>query len=283
MLTHGFRYKDNFHEEDKGLDCTETEGTIMDNNSIVGRNCLTFMRNTGNGDIRYKFYNKFVQSVESPSVRRAVGNHFANWCNNPETELREAIPKSLDTGLLRLEITFYRYDTSSGLSREYREEQMEYLASLVPPELLFHNPISSQWKLLLEKVHYNLMLVDLTNKLALTCLYLNRETGKTNGFYQQKDISENTLSNIAKLYTFDLPIVVLLVETVGNSLEVQQDTYTKVLDAGLADRKHKLSNFDTYCTSGDSFFKQCYAAEMDKQPVEMGLVSTPKCTLVQKT
>ena len=43
----------------------------------------------------------------SPSVRGRVGNHYSHWTNNPEQILKESINKSLDTGLLRLEITYY--------------------------------------------------------------------------------------------------------------------------------------------------------------------------------
>ena len=37
---------------------------ILDNDFKICRNCLTFIKHTNNGDIRYKFYNKFVQSLE---------------------------------------------------------------------------------------------------------------------------------------------------------------------------------------------------------------------------
>ena len=80
---------------------------IMDNDKLVGKNCLTFIHNTEHGKVRYKFYNKFVQSIESPSVRGKIGSHIADWLYNPDEQLRNSINDSLDTGLLRLEITFY--------------------------------------------------------------------------------------------------------------------------------------------------------------------------------
>jgi hypothetical protein len=89
------QYTQKEHEEDE--ECI----TILDNNKLVGRNCLTFIETTTNGTVRYKFYNKFIQSMESPGVRSVIGNHFMDWCNNPEKELKEAINKSLETGLLR--------------------------------------------------------------------------------------------------------------------------------------------------------------------------------------
>jgi hypothetical protein len=233
--------------------------------------------------------------MESPSVRGSVGNHFADWCNNPEPELKEAIKKSLDTGLLRLEITFYRYNVDGILTQDYIEEQMDYLETIIPPTLLFYNPISTQWKLLLNKVKFNLVIVDVVKKLSFVCLYLNKETGKTNGFYI-KDTTNNILSNISKLYTFDLPIIILLVSIPSspstkanktikkdikediikeeNNIEIQQDTYLKVLDK--EERK-------TYCNNGEEYFKQHYITETEQQPSQMGLIHTDKCKLEIQT
>jgi hypothetical protein len=112
-------------------DDKEESITILDNNKLVGRNCLTFIETT-NGSVRYKFYNKFVQSMESPGV----GNHFMDQCNNPEKELKEAIRKSLESGLLRLEITFYRLNTTELLTEKFIKEHMDFLTKCIPPELL---------------------------------------------------------------------------------------------------------------------------------------------------
>lgn len=51
--------------------------------------------------------------MESQSVRSVVGKHTGNLCNNPESELRDDIYKSLDTGILRLEFIIYRYNVQN--------------------------------------------------------------------------------------------------------------------------------------------------------------------------
>jgi hypothetical protein len=219
-------------------DDKEEQPTIMANNKYVGRNCLSFLKSSNNGTIRYKFYNKFVQSMESPGVRNCVGNHYADWCDNPEKELKKAIEASLETGILRLEITFYRLGTRALLTKSFVEEHLNYLANLIPPELLFHNPIATQWDLLLQNVHYNTCLIDLQKKLAFLTLYLNKETGKTNGFFV-KDVTSNKLSNILKLYTFNTPIVVVLLERdKDDAIRIQQDTYIKTLDTSIAKQQY---------------------------------------------
>ena len=68
--------------------------TILDNDYKISKNCLTFIKHTNNGDIRYKFYNKFIQSLESPSVRDLVGSHIGDYISNPNINLKNAIEKA---------------------------------------------------------------------------------------------------------------------------------------------------------------------------------------------
>jgi hypothetical protein len=99
LLANGFRFQEGDHAWDTCLSCEDANATILANNNKVSRNCLSFISDDRDGgSVRYKFYNKFVQFMESPSVRGKVGNHFADWCNNPDKKLREAIPKCLDSG-----------------------------------------------------------------------------------------------------------------------------------------------------------------------------------------
>ena len=90
--------------------------TKLDNDYKISRNCLTFIKHTNIGDIRYKFYNKFVQSLESPSVKDLVGSHIGVYISNPNHKLKKAIMLAKDTGILRLEITFYRHNTNEKLT-----------------------------------------------------------------------------------------------------------------------------------------------------------------------
>jgi hypothetical protein len=267
----------------QGLDGRDRNGMVLDNDKLVGRNCLTFVKTTDNGPVRYKFYNKFVQSMESPGVRTCVGNHFVDWCNNPEPELKKAIDAGLGRGVLRLEITFYRLGANRLLSKGFIEEQMDYLATCLPPELLFYNPIATQWKLLLNHVHYNTCLVDLETKLAFISLYLNKETGKTNGFYI-KDITTNKLSNILKLYTFNVPLFLVLVSREGVSsaartgqIRIQQDVFVKILEHSTSTKAR--TSLTTYATSGIKVFKKHVAKPEDRQPPTMGLEDNSKCML----
>ena len=70
------------------------------------RNCLTFMKHTKKGDIRFKFYNESKQNLESPSVRDLVGSHIGDYISNPKNNLKNAIVRAKETSLLGSEINF---------------------------------------------------------------------------------------------------------------------------------------------------------------------------------
>ena len=112
--------------------------TILDIGLKISRNCLTFFKHNNNGVIRYKFYKKFVQSLESPSVRDLVGSHLGDYISNPNDKLKEAITLAQDTGILRLEITFYRHSTNEEITKNFIHAHMNYLKELLPSELIYH-------------------------------------------------------------------------------------------------------------------------------------------------
>ena len=107
--------------------------TILDNDFKISKNCLTFIKHTNNGDIRYKFYNKFVQSLESPPVRDLVGSQLGHHISNPNDELKKANLLAKDTGILRLPITFYRHATEEKSTKEFILNHMNYLKEFYLP------------------------------------------------------------------------------------------------------------------------------------------------------
>ena len=70
------------------------------------------------------FYNNFVQSLEPPSVRDLVGSHIGDYISNPNDKLKKAIMLAKDTGLLRLEVTFYRHSKREKLTKIFIQIHM---------------------------------------------------------------------------------------------------------------------------------------------------------------
>ena len=203
--------------------------TILDNDFKISKNCLTFIKHTNNGDIRYKFYNKFVQSLESPSVKDLVGSHIGDYISNPNDNLKKAIMLAKDTGLLRLEITFYRHNTNEKLSKEFILNHMNYLKELLPSELIYHNPINNQFNLVCNNIVHNICIYNSQFNTALISLFQNSLTGKSNGFFL-KNVNTTNLSNALRYYTSNKPIIVLLtkIDFENNEISIQQDSYLRI-------------------------------------------------------
>ena len=171
--------------------------TILDNDYKISRKCLTFIKHTNNGDVRYKFYNIFVQSLESPSVKDLVGSHIGEYISNPNENLKNAIIKAKDTGLLRLEITFYRHTNNQPLTKDFIYTHMNYLRELLPNELMYHNPINNQFNLVCNNIVHNICIYNTNYDTALICLFHNSLTGKANGFFL-KGVNTTNLSNVLR-------------------------------------------------------------------------------------
>ena len=216
--------------------------TILDNDFKISKNCLTFIKHTNNGDIRYKFYNKFVQSLESPSVRELVGSHIGDYISNPNDNLKKAILKAKDTGILRLEITFYRHNTREILTKDFILDNMNYLKKLLPPELIYHNSINNQFNLVCNNIIHNICIYNSKFNTALISLFQNSLTGKANGFFL-KNVTTTNLSNALRYYTSNKPIVVLLtkIDFENNEVSIQQDSYLRI-----------DQNLKTYISNGNT-------------------------------
>ena len=240
---------------------------IIDNSQHVSNNCLTFISKSANGTIRYKFYNKFVQSMESPSVRNKIGSHVNDWVNNPEPILKKAIENSLETGLLRLEFTMYLYKNQQDvLDRKIIYDNMRYLENLMPTNLIYYNPIEKQFNLLCECILYNLCIVDIDKDLAFISLYHNKLTGKVNGFFVE-NINATKLSNALRWYCSNKPIIVLLmqIDNTNKEINVQQDTYLRINTAN--------EPLYTYIHKGSEKLKAIQVKEDFNKPSSVGLVA----------
>ena len=216
--------------------------TILDNDFKISKNCLTFIKHTNNGDIRYKFYNKFVQSLESPSVRELVGSHIGDYISNPNDNLKKAILKAKDTGILRLEITFYRHNTREILTKDFILDNMNYLKKLLPSELIYHNSINNQFNLVCNNIIHNICIYNSKFNTALISLFHNSLTGKANGFFL-KNVNTTNLSNALRYFTSNKPIIVLLtkIDFENNEVSIQQDSYLRI-----------DQNLKTYISNGNT-------------------------------
>lgn len=107
-------------------------------------------------------------------------------------------------------------------------------------------------KLIQSVIMYNLIILHLDNNHDLFSYSINKCTKKINGFYI-KDISANKISNLLKLYWFNVPIVVLSIKRSFNNILIQQHILEKELIKAV-DKPYILEELITYLTTGIKYF-----------------------------
>lgn len=86
----------------------ENSNVIVNNDTTVGIDCLTWL--TSNA--RVKIYNKFICQITSPGVNRTIGNHIVDFLHCPDARLKKTFASALakEHGITRLEATIYNYN-----------------------------------------------------------------------------------------------------------------------------------------------------------------------------
>ncbi|CAC5360433.1 unnamed protein product [Mytilus coruscus] len=206
MLTnHGFSIEGStFNKEGD-----DKEGTILENTNSVGNNCLTYMTTYKGHSVRSKDYNKFVQSLESASIRGTFGTLIWDGCNNPGSRLRKTIPCGLEHGLTRIEATFYgRMPTIDDVHYILFKWSVEYLT----PKLCYSTQVELQWKALAEQINSTSLFYCEATREVLAAHWVNEYTGKVGGVYKKvdkKEELEQTLLWVASELTFAKPVHIL--------------------------------------------------------------------------
>ena len=122
----------------------EANRVIINNDSSVGRNCLTFMETIDVFTTRQKIYNKMVQMLECKSVRSNLGCHWKDWACQKDTRLSEARDNTKDRGLTRAEVTFYA--DSAIPCEDFVDRVLQDIVKYVPKTLVYSTPYAATWK-----------------------------------------------------------------------------------------------------------------------------------------
>ena len=137
--------------------------------------------------IRVKIYNKFIQSLESPAVRKSWGSHLLHWINNDNKQLNEATIKSLNYGYSRCEMTFY---TDTIPDKNLINRNFEFVYNIIRQtsnDAIFYNTINNQFTAIMEKVNENLFIYDKTKKELLQIRWFNSLSYKMNAILFKKN------------------------------------------------------------------------------------------------
>ena len=160
-------------------DFGEAERIIVDNDRLVGRNCLTFMESVGDFRTRQKIYNKMVQMLECKSVRSTIGCHWKDWVCQSGTRLAVARDKAKERGLTRAEVTFYV--DGSIPSDGFIDTVLRKIVQYVPTSLVYSTSYSSTWKAYCDHLKHSLVCIDRSEDIGVIVYSYNEITRNISG------------------------------------------------------------------------------------------------------
>ncbi len=203
--------------------------TIVDNDCMVGRNCLTFMEEIDGVVVRQKIYNKMIQSLECQSVRSSVGAHWKDWVCQTESRLASARDKACERGLTRAKATFY---VSEGdiPDDEFIEGVLNCIVEYVPIKLVYSTPFKATWDAYCSSMQHSLVCIDRKENLGLIVNTYNELTSNISGHLHEK-WSEKEKWCLEKLtLNGNLPLDIIEISVLNRSVSSAINTKkTKIL------------------------------------------------------
>ena len=133
---------------------------ILHNDYIFSEACLTFMKHTNNGNVRFNFCKKFGQRLESPSDRDLVRSKLCKYISNSNKIMKKSPVKAKNTGLLKLQLTFHRYNTNQPKSKDFNLQQITNPKQLLPLQLTYKKPLSNQKKIVCDDIVHNVCIFN---------------------------------------------------------------------------------------------------------------------------
>ena len=170
---------EDFREQGSLYKWEEYPRTVVDNDGVVGQNCLTWMEEVDGIKTRQKIYNKMVQMLESKSVRSHVGSHWKDWVCQKGTRLADARDKAKERGITRAEATFYVQDEIPDDC--FIDDVLERIVKYIPKDLVYSTNYAATWKTYCDSFKHSLVSVDRNKDIAIIVYSYNETTQNISG------------------------------------------------------------------------------------------------------
>ena len=175
------------HLQDNGID------RIVDDCKKVGDNCVSWWGSTdATKDIRYKWYNKFVQLLESAEVRKSLGSRMEDLVAK-EGAFAKRLERHKDHGYSRIELTFYGPKL---LSLEEYHDHMEETKKLLSNCTTYQCSFEMQWQERAKRIKLVVMVYFPAKKLFAYCHWWNSLTS----LYVEESLCKNSTLAFGQLF-----------------------------------------------------------------------------------
>jgi len=164
------------NEENKG-NFPEIKGEISEKKNH-GKHCVMFFFEVGGIVYRCKLYNKFLDLLLSPGIKKDMGNRLQRFICKPD-DLPSAFKNETvrNHGITRLEISIYCENLQK--FDHYKKIMEDLLINPIAEKPWFYPvPLNIQAKCLYDKIQSSLLIFDIKNEVCWAGFWINSETRK---------------------------------------------------------------------------------------------------------
>jgi len=245
--------KDSNVDDDGDYDNPDVHAYVVDDVRKVGRNCISWIeqRMWQCNDTRQilvrsrmKFYNKFVQMLESPSVRKDIGSLIHQLVANEEESMQHKIMQCKDAGMTRVECTLY---INAHIYNECYYSNMFYLATvdvmrswveILANQCLFRVcSYEQQWRALAEQLVSSTQVYLPDENVWSYCYWWNSITRKKHGDVRSRIDGTQVplLQSVYNLPNLPLYYIECRSDNTGTLVDTKRDALCRVVprDEGI--------------------------------------------------
>ena len=190
---------------------------IVNDLEKVGNHCISWITTTGKEQkVRCKVYNKLVQMLESADNASSLGSRMESLVMPVDKKFHRRLRKAKETGLSRLEVTFYGikvYDLT------YYEEYMEQVKEQLQDCKTYKVPYKEYWRYMASNISSMVGVLvrdvdeDEDEKATFAyCHWWNSVTKKKYGSYRSNVKRDEAIKLLANYSFNDRPIYFLEVD-----------------------------------------------------------------------
>ena len=250
-----------------------SEPTILQNESHVGRNCLTYIERDG---VRCRLYNKMVMILEKKGLYHPVGQQWMKWARETNTRCAKARDVTSQRGLTHAKVTFTFLPSDAEIESSLNE------ITKIPNELVYSTAHAGTWKAYCDSLQHSMVLIDRQNDLGLVVYSCNEVTNTISGHLVKRWTGKEQWCLANLLLAGSLPVDIFEVSRLCHVFDDKHKDTVLCVQGQKYDRQREDGSVDfpTRLTTPGSVFTNYHEGTQAQANnlVEMaGLVTQPSC------
>ena len=169
------------------------------NTQNLARTCISCILQ----NCRIKIYNKTACQFKSPGVTQTFGSNLFNYINCPQKRLKESFEKTIEQGLIRIEVTGGRLDESISMLQSF----ITFISGIN----IYYTPSYFQLRALLDEIKETVCILDREQERYYFCYYADSRAGKYIGYMSNKcKFTDSSYNLIISMFSIPFKPVIFI-------------------------------------------------------------------------